>query len=204
MADSPDTSAELGPWPAGGPTRQLLAGTPKPVSWPGPALLLPAWGPPSPSWLSSSPLKGLRRMRIRYDRLGVIQGAWNTVAFGAARSRRGGAAGADGMAVAWRGPHTDSLPEGLKMATRREYLGPAGLEVVRVAPDLSRVEVTRKGTYGELYSLLAAAEVGLRAMCGQAEDPELFCRAMGAVQGLRDSLARVAGETGPDGRPPRP
>ncbi|HKB40397.1 MAG TPA: transposase [Gemmataceae bacterium] len=25
-------------------------------------------------------LKGLRRMRIRYDRLGVIQDAWNTLA----------------------------------------------------------------------------------------------------------------------------
>jgi transposase len=25
-------------------------------------------------------LKGLRRLRIRYDRLGVIQGAWDTVA----------------------------------------------------------------------------------------------------------------------------
>jgi hypothetical protein len=25
-------------------------------------------------------LKGLRRMRVRYDRLGVIQEAWNTMA----------------------------------------------------------------------------------------------------------------------------
>jgi hypothetical protein len=93
------------------------------------------------------------------------------------------------------------------MTTRQADLSLEGLEeleVYRVAPDLGHVAVTRKGTYGELYALLAAAEVGLETMCERVEDPELFAQAVGAVQGLRDSLVRVAGETEPDGNPPRP